>query len=81
MLSVKFPARIVERLPKEDRSRFIRDAVEEKLEREKTTGWKPQTATGRKLAALRAEMLARGGDTLDAEGIARELRERRGGVA
>jgi hypothetical protein len=42
--------------------------------------WRPKTATGRKLLKLRKRFLAEGGEVLDANGVAEELRQRRGGV-
>jgi len=42
--------------------------------------WRPKTATGRKLLKLRKRFLAQGGELLDADGIAEELRQRRGGL-
>ena len=45
-----------------------------------TPAWRPKTATGRKLLKLRKRFLAQGGEVLDANGIADELRQRRGGV-
>jgi hypothetical protein len=42
--------------------------------------WRPKTAAGRKLLKLRERFLAQGGEVLDAEGIAEELRQRRGGL-
>jgi len=64
-----------------NRSEFVRHAVAEKLARESTPAWRPKTATGRKLLKLRNQFLARGGELLDADGIADELRQRRGGLA
>jgi hypothetical protein len=53
-VSVKIPARILERIPPagQGRSGFILSALEEKLARKVTAPWKPTTARGRKLAAL-----------------------------
>jgi Arc/MetJ-type ribon-helix-helix transcriptional regulator len=80
-VSVKLRVGDLRRIPTENRSEFIRDAVSEKLARMKKTGWVPRTATGRKLAALRGRFVEAGGELLDADDIARELRERRGGLA
>jgi hypothetical protein len=80
VLSVRLPLADVRRIPG-NRSKFVRHAVAEKLERESLTAWRPKTATGRKLLKLREQFLAKGGELLDAEGIANELRQRRGGLA
>jgi hypothetical protein len=80
-VSVKLRVGDLRRIPTENRSEFIRDAVSEKLARMGKPGWAPRTATGRKLAALRGRFVEEGGELLDADGIARELRERRGGLA
>ncbi|GEM_PF-6898895 len=40
----------------------------------------PKTPFGKKMATLRAEIIASGKPLLDAEGIAREVAERREGV-
>jgi hypothetical protein len=79
IVSIKLPASDVRRI-RGNRSVFVREAVAEKLAREEAPEWKPKTAHGRKLLALRERFLAAGGETLDAEGIAAELRQRRGGV-
>jgi hypothetical protein len=80
VLSVRLPLADVRRIPG-NRSKFVRHAVAEKLERESLPAWRPKTATGRKLLKLREQFLAKGGELLDAEGIANELRQRRGGLA
>jgi Arc/MetJ-type ribon-helix-helix transcriptional regulator len=80
LLSVRLPLSDVRRIPG-NRSEFVRDAVAEKLARESRPDWRPKTATGRKLLKLRSQFLARGGEMLDADGIAEELRQRRGGLA
>jgi hypothetical protein len=80
VLSVKLPLAHVRRIPG-NRSEFVRQAVAEKLAREPRPAWRPKTATGRKLLKLRSQFLAQGGELLDADGIAEELRERRGGVS
>jgi hypothetical protein len=79
IISVKLPATDVRKIPG-NRSEFIRQAVEEKLARESQPRWRPKTATGRKLLNLRQKYIDEGGELLDEEGIARELRSRRGGV-
>lgn len=80
IVSVKLPLADLRRIPG-NRSRFVRRAVAEKLERESSPEWRPKTAKGRKLLKLRKEFLARGGELLDADRIAAELRDRRGGIS
>ena len=80
MFSVKLPLSDVRRIPC-NRSEFVRQAVAEKLARESGPAWQPKTATGRKLLKLRQQFLAQGGELLDSDGIAEELRQRRGGLA
>lgn len=46
----------------------------------KTEEFKPQTALGKRLWALRQQRIAEGGQLLTAEELEAELRERRGGV-
>jgi hypothetical protein len=79
IISVKLPLSDVRRIPG-NRSKFVRQAVAEKLARELAPEWRPKTAMGRKLLKLRKQFLAEGGELLDAAGIAEELRQRRGGV-
>jgi hypothetical protein len=79
IVSIKLPLADVLRIPG-NRSEFVRQAVAEKLARESVAPWRPRTATGRKLLTLRERFLEGGGELLDPEGIAQELRERRGGV-
>jgi hypothetical protein len=79
LLSVKLPHSDVSRIPG-NRSEFVRQAVAEKLARESAPAWQPKTATGRKLLKLRNQFLAQGGELLDADGIAEEIRQRRGGL-
>jgi hypothetical protein len=76
----KLPLSGVRRIPG-NRSEFVRQAVVEKLARESRSAWRPKTAAGRKLLKLRNQFLARGGELLDADGIADEQRQRRGGLA
>jgi Arc/MetJ-type ribon-helix-helix transcriptional regulator len=80
VLSVKLPLSVVRRIPG-NRSEFVRQAVSEKLARQSAPAWQPKTPTGRKLLKLRNQFLAQGGELLDADGIAEELRQRRGGLA
>jgi hypothetical protein len=79
VFSVKLPLSDMRRIPG-NRSEFVRQAVAEKLARESGPAWRPKTATGRKLVKLRNQFLAQGGELLDANGVAEELRERRGGL-
>ena len=80
-VTVKIPLSDLRRIPEPNRSEFIRAAVAEKLAREPVSEWKPKTETGRKLLALREKYIRAGGELLDSEGIAEELRQRRGGLA
>ena len=80
VLSVKLPLSDVCRI-RGNRSKFVRQAVAEKLARESRPRWRPKTATGRKLLKLRNQFVAQGGELLDAEAISEELRQRRGGLA
>ena len=80
-VTVKIPLSDLRRIPEANRSEFIRSAVSEKLVRQPASGWKPKTATGRKLLALREKFIRSGGELLDSEGIANELKQRRGGLA
>lgn len=79
VVTVKLPKSDLRRIPPgATRSEFIRAAVTEKLARLDAPAWKPRTALGRKLLALSERF---GGERLEPEAIAQELRERRGGVA
>ncbi len=78
LVSVKLPLHDLRRIPSQNRSRFIREAVAEKLERVKKPKWTPKTAYGKELWALRQKFIADGGKLLDREGIERELKERSG---
>ena len=82
-VSVKIPARILERIPKagSGRSGFIVQALQEKLARQKSPAWQPATRRGRRLAALLKEGEGERLPLLDNEGLERELRERRGRFA
>lgn len=80
-VTVKIPRSDLRRIPEPNRSEFIRSAVSEKLARQPASEWKPRTATGKKLLALREKFIRSGGELLDSEGIARELKQRRGGLA
>jgi len=61
------------------RSRFIISALEEKISRREEE-WQPTTKRGRRLKAMLDRGAAERGPGLDDEGIAAELRERRGGI-
>lgn len=80
-VTVKIPLSDLRRIPERNRSKFIRSAVAEKLARQPQPAWRPRTETGRKLLALRSKFIRGGGELLDSEGIASELRDRRGGLA
>ena len=81
IVSFKVPLRIYRALPGayKGRSHFIISALEEKISRIEND-WKPTTARGRRMKAILDRGAAERGKPLDAEGIARELRERRGGI-
>lgn len=78
-ISVKLPKSDVSRIPARNRSAFIREAVREKLVR-KGQRWKPKTAFGKRLLALRAARIRRGSRLFTAEEIDAEIRERRGSM-
>ncbi|MBM3834405.1 MAG: hypothetical protein FJ403_14270 [Verrucomicrobia bacterium] len=80
LVSVKIPAHVLQRMPPagKGRSRFIIDALEEKISRRSSPEWKPKTERGRRLAALLEKGRRERAPFLDKEGIARELAERRG---
>ena len=81
-VSFKLPTSDLQRIPARNRSEFYREAIREKLERQSAkSNWKPKTAAAKKMAALRARYIANGGELLDTDGIAAEIRERRGGLA
>jgi hypothetical protein len=79
LISVKVPMKIFRALPgaHKGRSRFIVSALEEKIRRQESE-WQPKTERGRRLKAILDKGRAERGEPLDAEGIARELQERRG---
>jgi len=79
-ISFKAPARVLEALPApgNGRSRFIIQALEEKISRQQLSKWEPTTSLGRKFAAiLEKGKKERGPQMSDAE-FERELNERRG---
>lgn len=80
-VSFKLSTEDLKRIPVKNRSAFLRAAVREKLERHASSRWKPKTAFGKKLLALREQDVASGGKLLFLEEIREEIRERRGGLA
>ena len=80
VVSVKIPARILERIPAagQGRSRFIVRALEKEIERQRPAEWKPSTKRGRKFAKLLEAGKAERYPLLNEEEFERELRERRG---
>jgi hypothetical protein len=82
-VSVKFPSRLLERLPRagQGRSGFIIQAVEEKLARQAPVEWKPSSKRGRRLAALLERGRQERSPLLDEAALERELAERRGRLA
>jgi hypothetical protein len=81
LVSVKLPLRVFRALPPahQGRSQFIIAALEEKIRRHDSE-WEPTTERGKRLKAILEKGVAERGEPLDAEEIARELRERRGGL-
>jgi len=79
-VSVKIPARILERIPApgNGRSRFVVEALEEKLSRQPSAAWTPRTALGRKYAALLHKGRMERGPAMSEAAWERELAERRG---
>jgi len=78
VVTVKLAKSDLYRIPTANRSRFIREAVSEKLARIDGPKWKPTTSLGKKLLQLSDHYQ---GERLDPAQIADELRERRGGIA
>lgn len=79
-VSVKVPLKTAERIPAagHGRSRFILQAVEEKLSRQSAPEWKPTTKRGRRMAALLTKGRTERMPLLTDEEFERELAERRG---
>jgi metal-responsive CopG/Arc/MetJ family transcriptional regulator len=79
-VSVKIPARILEKIPApgNGRSRFIVNAIEEKIARRKPASGKPKTARGRRLAVLLDQGRTERMPLLSNEQIEQDLAERRG---
>ena len=63
---------------KPNRSAWVRNAIDEKLQREAARPLKPRTALGRKLLAARAEYKAAGGRSLSLDEVRQEVARRRG---
>jgi hypothetical protein len=82
LISVKVPMKIFRALPgaHQGRSRFIINALAKEISQQRAPEWQPTNARGRRLKALLDAGAAERGEPLDDEGIARELRERRGGL-
>jgi hypothetical protein len=80
LVSVKIPARILERIPApgNGRSRFIVRALEKEIERQLPVEWKPATRRGRMFARLLEAGKAERGPLLSEEELEREIKERRG---
>lgn len=78
---MKLPARDLQRIPQRNRSEFIRAAVAEKLDRLAAPSLEARRPTVRAMIELRRQFVAGGGELLDAEGLAEEVRRRRGGLA
>jgi hypothetical protein len=81
VVTVKLPEGDLRRIPVSNRSGFIREAVSEKLARMTSTEWAPRTEAGKRRRLLRQRFIKQGGELLDTEGIAAEVRQRRGGLA
>ena len=79
-VSVKIPARILERIPApgHGRSRFIVRALEKEIERQRPTEWNPTTKRGRMFAKLLEAGKAERGPLISEAELAQEIRERRG---
>ena len=79
-VSVKIPARILERIPApgNGRSGFIVQAIEEKIARREPAQWKPKTARGRRMAGLLEKGRSERRPLLSDARMEQELSERRG---
>jgi hypothetical protein len=80
IISTRIPGELAVRMDAvgQSRSKFIRDAIEEKLERQALGGVKAKTALGRKALELRRKYHAAGGRLLSLEEINAEVGARRG---
>lgn len=79
-ISFKAPARILEGLPApgNGRSRFIIQALEEKISRQQQPKWEPTTPLGRKFAAILEKGKKARGPELSETEFDREFSGRRG---
>ena len=79
-ISFKAPPRILESIPASGngRSRFIIEALEEKISRQQRAQWKPTNALGRKFAAILEKGKKERGPQMSEAEFERELSERRG---
>jgi len=78
-LTIRLPAEEHSALcAKPNRSAWVRNAINEKLQREAAHPAKPQTALGRKLLAARAEYQRAGGRLLSLDEVWQEVARRRG---
>jgi len=78
-LTIRLPAEEHSALcAKPNRSAWVRNAINEKLQREARPPVKPRTALGRKLLAARAEYRAAGGRALSLDEVSQEVARRRG---
>ena len=78
-LTIRLPAEEHSALcAKKNRSAWVRNAINEKLQREAACPAKPQTALGRKLLAARSEYQKAGGRLLSLDEVCQEVAARRG---
>jgi hypothetical protein len=79
-VSVKIPARILERIPSpgNGRSRFIVRAIEKEIERQRPAEWKPTTKRGRMFAKILKAGEKERGPFISLDELEREIKERRG---
>lgn len=79
-ITFECPPQVRERLPASgtERSQFILQAIQEKLERAQPVEWKPTTNRGRIIAELLEKGKAERYPLLNEEEFERELQERRG---
>jgi hypothetical protein len=78
-LTIRLPAEEHSALcAKRNRSAWVRNAINEKLQREAARPAKPQTALGRKLLAARSEYQKAGGRLLSLDEVCQEVAARRG---
>ena len=78
-LTIRLPAEEHSALcAKSNRSAWVRNAINEKLQREAARPAKPQTALGRKLLAARSEYQKAGGRLLSLDEVCQEVAARRG---